>query len=155
MTPTDPTWPSIWYYDSTYATGSTASGCWYQNPSCATTTSTTANENATYSNVINWTTYYRPRSYIVTAPDHWTREDAEALSDLVNHRTKTTGFKVTLIIRGEIEITDPTMERRTMRDFVPLLKAAASAEDRKTIDAFFKDHKLTAGDGNESQDRDT
>ncbi|MBU2249129.1 MAG: hypothetical protein KKD77_20450 [Gammaproteobacteria bacterium] len=81
------------------------------------------------------------REILVESPEHWKDEDHKAYVDLVNNKTRT-GWIVKFIIKGKVMITDPTIETRKMKDFIPLLKWRASGEDRQKIDEFFKEHKL-------------
>ena len=81
------------------------------------------------------------REILVESPEHWDDEDHKAYVDLVNHKTRT-GWIIKFIIKGKVMITDPTIETRKMKDFIPLLKWRASEEDRQKIDEFFEEHKL-------------
>src|ERR1051326_182317 len=65
-------------------------------------------------------TYTPPRQLLVTNPKKWTKKTRLAFAELVNRKTRT-GWIVTMIIDGEITVCDPNIERRSMRDFVPLL----------------------------------
>lgn len=77
------------------------------------------------------------RKILVYAPENWTEEQNMKFVELVNIKTKT-GWKVTLVIKGgHITITDPNVERRTMSEFVPLLKYEAIREDIILINDFF------------------
>ena len=58
---------------------------------------------------------------------------------LINDDTDT-GFTVEMWISGDIKITDPSIERRSMADFMPLLLSRASAADQDTIRKFFDRH---------------
>jgi len=82
---------------------------------------------------------YLPRVVLVDCPQRWTAEDVKAFVQLVNVKTST-GWQVQMVIRGDIAITDPTIEKRTMADFVPLLKLRATRTDLVTIEEFFKAH---------------
>jgi len=62
-----------------------------------------------------------------------------AFVKLVNMETKT-GWLVTMVIKGDIIITDPNIETRTMEEFVPLLRWDASRNDNAKIDMFFDEH---------------
>ena len=83
----------------------------------------------------------RYRWILVSAPVHWDKIDSLAFVDLINNKTKT-GCTVTMVIDGEILITDPDIETRTMEEFLPLLKKLASSDDIKTINDFFSEHAL-------------
>lgn len=77
------------------------------------------------------------RKILVSAPENWTEEQNMKFVELVNIKTKT-GWKVTLVIKGgNITITDPNVERRTMADFIPLLKNEALRKDIILINEFF------------------
>lgn len=90
----------------------------------------------------HWTMYPHVviKRVITKPPKHWTKKIIDLYVSLVNDETNT-GWKVTALLR-EIEIVDPMIDVREMRDFLGLLKATASAEDCKRIDAFFTKHGL-------------
>lgn len=62
-----------------------------------------------------------------------------ALVDLVNRETKT-GHYIEMVIWGDVTITDPNIETRTMKEYVPLLCSYANPADLKKIVRFFKKH---------------
>jgi len=107
------------------------------------TTSGTSTCGNIYTDSSSSTTYVflRPRRILVSSPAHWKKEDSLAFVDLVNNKTKT-GWLVTMLIDGDILITDPDIETRTMEAFVPLLKKRASSDDMKTINEFFAEHTI-------------
>lgn len=84
-----------------------------------------------------------PKRVVVPLPKHWTEQQALAFVDLINLKTKT-GWKVTSLVRGDILICDPTIEKRPLRDFLPLLKLNANGEDASAIDRFIEEAKLEA-----------
>ena len=79
------------------------------------------------------------REILVEHPEKWSEEDHKDYINLVNSETKT-GWRGKMLIRGDIKIIDPNIEVRSMRDFIPLLKDRASAEDKQKIDDFFQEH---------------
>lgn len=81
------------------------------------------------------------RKILVRSPENWTKEQTLKFSTLVNKEIDT-GWKVTLIISGEIVITDPDVEKRTMEDFIPLLKDTATKRDIHKIECFFIQNKI-------------
>ena len=106
-------------YDTDTSTASTASSNDYDTSTC---------------------TYYVPvQRMLVHYPESWTKEIAFKFSELLNLETKT-GWKIILVINGDITIMDPSIEVRTMKDFLPLLRSYACGEDREKIDAFFEQH---------------
>ena len=61
------------------------------------------------------------RKILVSSPKNWTKEQNMEFVELVNIKTKT-GWIVTLVIEnGDILITDPNVEKRTMIEFTPLV----------------------------------
>jgi len=101
-------------------------------------TSSTTGSSVTYDYVYS----YRMRSILVEPPSHWTLDDVLAFVHMVNFETNT-GWTITMVFKdGDIIITDPNVERRTMKDFIPLLKSRISLEDKKIINAFFDSHPL-------------
>lgn len=78
---------------------------------------------------------------MVKSPKHWTKKILDLFVPLINDETDT-GWKITELFR-DVEIIDPMVDVREMRDFVGLLKSRASTNDCKKIDAFFAKHGLT------------
>lgn len=78
---------------------------------------------------------------LVKNPKHWTKQDAADFVYLINKGTNT-GFKVEMVIDGNIEITDPSIEKRSMKNFLPLLLSVANAKDAEIIRDFFEKHPL-------------
>lgn len=74
---------------------------------------------------------------IVTCPKWWIRADTVACAKLINVETDT-GWKITLIMYGDVDIVDPEIEKRDMCDFLPLLLSGASVEDIEKINAFME-----------------
>ena len=101
--------------------------------------------NSTGSSAWQYAWIYPPRQILVTCPEHWAEDDAIAFAKLVNVETHT-GWLVTMIIQGEVVITDPNVETRTMAEFAPLLRWHASARDREKISAFFAEHLFEKGE---------
>ena len=95
--------------------------------------------DTTSNNVVYY--YVPPREILVTEPECWTDEDGLAFIDLVNNQTRT-GWLVTMRIKGDVLITDPRIETRTMKEFLPLLRWCANSDDRKKIAAFFEEHPI-------------
>lgn len=110
--------------------------------STATDWVTEAEYTGTGTTASDWTYYPRQvlKRIIVKPPKHWSKKINDFFVNLVNDKTNT-GWKVTALLR-EIEIVDPMIDVREMRDFIGLLKARASTHDRGVIDAFFKKHGL-------------
>ena len=84
--------------------------------------------------------YYREtrtRKILVIHSEHWTEKQGLKFVELVNIKTKT-GWIVTLFIKGDVLITDPNVEKRTMEEYIPLFRNKASATDIKIINKFFK-----------------
>ena len=113
---------------------------WDYNGTGSTTTrsdwiGSTANWTTTATDTA-WSAYRTVRTILVEAPKSWGEAIQAALTKLVNDETDT-GWTITMWIRGDIKITDPNIERRSMKDFVPLLKHRASERDRSLIDKFF------------------
>ena len=131
---------TIWYSDTSTNGTTTSSGAYSMVYSGTTDTSTTST---------NWAGSWQPyprvviKKVYVHRPKHWDRKIGQAWVKLVNDETNT-GWKITATIWGDIEIHDPYEDVRDMKDFIGLLKARASAEDRKKIDAFFKKVGLEA-----------
>lgn len=72
-------------------------------------------------------------------PKKWGKRVLMEWVDLVNHKTRT-GWVVSMILTGEVIITDPNIEVRDFSNFVELMKWRASDADKKKIDAFVKKH---------------
>ena len=75
-------------------------------------------------------------------PKGWNGKDHLDFCDLVNTKTKT-GWKISALIRGDVLIVDPDIEKRTMEEFVPLLLKYANGEDKSAIVRFFEEHKIS------------
>lgn len=127
-----------WDYSTTSTTTTQTASWWDSQLRPSATTYTTTSTSTTTTSASTWTCVYyvQPRAYLVEPPDHWDEATLASFVRLVNDETKT-GFTVTMVIKGEILITDPDVELRAMADFVPLLKRRANATDRAKIDAFF------------------
>jgi hypothetical protein len=81
------------------------------------------------------------RRILVQTPERWKDEDTLAFVNLVNAETHT-GWIAEMIIKGDVIITDPSIEIRTMEEFVPLLRWGASRQDNAKIDLFFDEHPI-------------
>lgn len=132
----DCTWGStdnVWYADWC-ASGSAINWHWCD----------TANTCATDS---VWLYVPQPvRKILVTCPDHWTRDVALAFAHFVNCKIRSR-FHVEMVIDGNVAITDPDIEVRTMANFVPLLKKHTEPEDHEKVDGFFATHPLNPPEG--------
>lgn len=111
--------------------------------STATTTATGTTWGSPWTSASTATYYFSYRQILVETPEHWTDEDVEAFVRLINIDTKT-GFTVTMVIKGDILITDPNVETRSMKNFAPLLRSCATKGDLGKINEFFNTHPLTA-----------
>jgi len=81
------------------------------------------------------------RTILVESPKNWTKDEILLFAELVNIKTKT-GWKVKMIINGDIIITDPTVETKTMKEFIFLLRAKANIQDTEAIIRFFSKHSI-------------
>ena len=123
-----------WRTDITRSTATTSSSNIDLDTSCAGTGWTSTSWH--------YVEYFKPRKILVSIPKKWTEEQGMKFVELVNIKTKT-GWIVTLVIRGgDIVITDPDVERRTMAEFVPLLLKKAYNEDAILIKEFFNDNPI-------------
>ena len=122
----------------------------YWNPSSTASTASDWVVDMTYDGTSTtasgggWTHYPRviTKQVVVKPPKHWTKKIIDLFVPLINDETNT-GWKITQLMR-EIEIVDPMIDVREMRDFLGLLKANASTHDCKKIDAFFTKHGLNS-----------
>lgn len=114
---------------------------YYDSGTTATTTTATTTTGDYYSTSTWATTDYQPRvrKVITPIPDTWDDEVIEEYVDLVNEKTNT-GWTVDMIIKGDILITDPNIEKRAMDDFKLLLLHRASHIDTEKIRGFFERH---------------
>lgn len=78
-----------------------------------------------------------PRRVLVKVPNSWNGKTIDKWINLINKKTST-GWKITLLISGEITIVDPRIEKRSMSEFLPLLKMRALDRDIYLIDKFIK-----------------
>lgn len=120
-----------------YADTTTASS---GGTSCYDTTTATSDTSYLYRQVII------TKTILVPKPDKWTEEQNLRFVNLVNKETTTTGCKIKMIIKGEILVTDPNVEKRSMTDFIPLLVDQASYTDTQKIYKFFLDNPLSDKD---------
>lgn len=128
---------AISYWDYWRDTGtSTTGGNFWSDIDTSNSTSTSATYDGQW--VYATATHYvrKVRKILVKAPSKWGKAIRAAYTRLVNDETNT-GWKVTMWIKGKIDITDPDVEVRSMEDFIPLLKSRASPSDRRMIDDFF------------------
>lgn len=132
---------AIEYFD--YGDTSSSSSDNYSIDSTAATATTTSNTWGGSWYRIDASSWFPPppRRILVKHPMSWSREDSEAYVRLVNCETNT-GWRVEMLISGDIVITDPDIDVRTMKEFEPLLTFRASNEDRQKIAAFFADHPI-------------
>ncbi len=79
------------------------------------------------------------RRILVKTPKKWSKKTAKAYVKLINKKTRT-GWVVSMLIDGKVTICDPTIEKRKMKQFKPLLLWNASVADTELIKAFFKKH---------------
>lgn len=115
------------YYWDPYTTGTTSIS-WFPNGLTNTT--------ATTSPIPSWLyVRFQPRKLLIPIPEKWTEEQSSAFVRLVNVETHT-GWTVELVIKGDIVITDPDIEKRSMVDFIPLLKSKATYSDKEKINNF-------------------
>src|SRR5436190_10306040 len=100
----DPTWSQNWTWGN-----STASGGDY------TITVSSTNTDCTYPH------HYRVvrKEMMVFRPEKWTEKEELAFVKLINSDTST-GWNIKMLIRGDVLITDPAIETRTMKEFIPL-----------------------------------
>ena len=133
----------VQYWD--YGSSSTSSGDFY-NPTVFSQTATTMGtptgsqyyyypSNATGTSTTLYYSYVVQR-FLVDVPEHWGEPEIAGFTRLINDETKT-GFKVEMVINGQVKITDPDVQHRDMGAFALLIKKYANAEDRATIDKFF------------------
>ena len=129
-------------FDTTDWTGSTAGG--YTGSTTGDYTvlaDTTITSTASTTGDWHWipvgttATEYIPRRIVVKAPSWWDVIARANFTKMINEETQT-GWKLLMWINGDIDIVDPTVEVRTLRDFIPLLKLRASEEDKDLIDLF-------------------
>jgi hypothetical protein len=120
------------YYDSDSGTATTISG--------ATFTITWDSSCTTATNVV----YHcaPPRRILIPKPEKWTREQELAFVRLLNEQVRC-GWRVEMLISGDVLICDPNIETRDMADMVPLLKLNANEDDKATIRQFFVDNPLS------------
>lgn len=124
------------YYWDPHQTSTSTSG---------TATNSTRYNNSASSTTTNWyyVTAVVTREMLIEEPEHWEDSDRDGFTRLVNLETKT-GWIVKLWIKGDVCITDPTIERRSMADFLPLLRSSAkSVDDLTRINDFFDAHPLS------------
>jgi len=100
-----------------------------------------ANTSTNYSSTTTWTYVAFVRRMLVCAPKCWSKEVVLKFAELLNVETNT-GWKVTMVIDGDVTITDPAIEVRTMENFLPLLRMRACLEDGEKIELFLKAHPI-------------
>lgn len=132
------------YWKSSTSTSST-SGYWDAWGSGTTSSNSTF---STYTSGVTTATWIRftPREYVVTMPDHWDEAVTATFVRLINDETNT-GFTVKMVMQGDVLITDPSIEKRSMEDFAPLLLRKAMGKDHERIQAFFDAFLLKREDG--------
>lgn len=119
---------------------------WYWNDSTTTGTASTSAFSIVYSTTAtstgaSWTPYPRviTKRVFVKQPLAWDKQISDAWVRLVNEETDT-GWKIEARINGDIEIIDPFIDVREMKDFIGLLTANAKTHDRLLIEEFFAEH---------------
>lgn len=90
--------------------------------------------NCTASNACGYVCY-TPKTYLVKEPARWKQKGKDAFIKLVNDETRT-GWKVTMVIKGSVEIIDPNIEVISAKKFAQIMRWNASLEDKVKIDAF-------------------
>ena len=113
------------YWETAGTTSGTTNSDWYPCPTVST------------NNTTNWIVYRVVRRYLVEIPESWNEKINAKFVVLLNDQTNT-GFIVEMVVRGDIRITDQSIEVRTMEDFVPLLRQHAKKADWTKIQKFFK-----------------
>lgn len=128
-----------WDYNKWSGTSSSASSTTYYDTSGHTTGSSVSFPSATGSTgFVRWI----QKKYLVKAPKRWNKNQVLGFVELVNYKTKT-GWFVTMVIEGgDILITDPDVEKRSMNDFIPLLKRDAGKADMELINEFFEKNPI-------------
>jgi hypothetical protein len=120
----------------------------YNGTSASTWRTTSTNASTNYDTSLTgcgWSSssLYYPipvtRKILVENPKSWTKEQGLKFVELLNVKTKT-GFTVILLIEGNVLITDPDVEKRTMLDFIPLLRKRANDGDLQLINEFFENN---------------
>jgi hypothetical protein len=111
----------------------------YWNSDTSTTAGSSAHNyyssTSTTGSTFTWS--YPVRRILIPEPDTWDDDDTMGFVELINEKTNT-GWMVTMLIKGDVLITDPNIETREMKDFIPLLKFRANSGDKKTINDFFE-----------------
>ena len=103
------------------------------------TTGTLSSQDYMWINTTTTTTR-TTRKLLVRMPKNWSKRDQDAFVNLVNKDTNT-GWKVEMIISGDVELVDHSIEVVSMQSFVDILSARATESDRKTINNFFENKK--------------
>lgn len=116
-------------YDCTNNTGTI-----YVTYSC-TNTATTSNYSQPACVQIS-ITIPPPRRFVVRLP-RWSRGRITAWVKLINEETAT-GWKVDMVMFGEIIVCDPSIECIKLEQFLPMLMERATAADKKKIKKFVK-----------------
>lgn len=94
-------------------------------------------DNCTATTSSGWVYCYQPKRYLVKNPVRWKQKGKDAFIKLVNDETST-GWKVTMVIDGKVEILDPNIEVITAKKFAAIMRWSASQEDKEKIDVFAK-----------------
>jgi len=87
-----------------------------------------------------YTIWHTPRQVLVIVPEIWSDEDTLAYEKLIHEID--TPWSIDMIIRGDVLITNPNIEIREMKDFIPLLKHHTAPCYVKRIEEFIKEHPL-------------
>jgi hypothetical protein len=120
---------SVRYWDYFNDTSSTTTNNYYNTWSTSSTSTWCTGTTAYYT-----TSYYTPppQRYIISGFDGWSDAARAVLTRLINDETNT-GFKVTLWIKGDVEITDPGVMHRDLDWFLLRLRQVATAADYQKI----------------------
>lgn len=129
---------AIGYWDTATgaSTGDLGTGWNFDSPTGAPDTSASV-PSRDYGG-FTWYRIRKARTILVKSPQAWDKAKTAAFVQLVNKETNT-GWKVDMVIEGEVAITDPNIEIREMDEFVPLLKENAGNEDIERINRFFNE----------------
>jgi len=112
-------------------TSTTTGDDWYTN---YTGTSTPSSLDFVRYTVVSTTQVVR--KLLVRQPKNWSKRDQDAFINLVNKNTNT-GWKIEMIISGDIELVDHSIEVVSMQSFSEILRSKANGSDQRKIDTFF------------------
>lgn len=103
------------------------------------TTGTASSLDYMYTTVVTTTTY--TRKLLVRAPKNWSKRDQDAFINLVNKDTNT-GWKIEMMIPGDVELVDHSIEVVSMQSFFDILRSHAGALDKEKIDNFINNTEI-------------